>query len=347
MEHKTAAFILRITLFSIVALLISSCQEDTVESGIFDVDVQPTICSTMELIDPQYTVDVVRGVRFAEATKVDGTPTTLLMDIYRPVGSPFAVHPVAVLSFGGAFIGGDRLQLETNARDLASRGYVAACIDYRLFPFLQFGFPDNEEALDIAIKASNDVKAAIRFLRHSGQSAANPYQIDPDQIVLGGVSAGSIAGIQAAYFDSEDYNISSDTVKMIIDANGGLSGDSGLPETEGISTEVSGVVNYSGAVYQIDFLDSGEAPMVSMHGDADEVVSYVTDFVRVFGFEIDLILNGSSVMHNHLTQIGIPNQLYTVPGGGHDNIYTQEQYASDRDMFNTLMLSFVKEELCN
>ena len=345
MTHTASSFLIRLSLLSIIALFMTSCQDDTMESGMFDVDVVPTICTTMELIEPLYTVDVVRGVRFAETTKVDGTPTTLLMDIYRPVGSPFAVHPVAVLSFGGAFIGGDRLQLEANARDLASRGYVAACIDYRLFPFIQFGFPDNEEALDIAIKASNDVKAAIRFLRHSGQSAANPYQLDPDQIVLGGVSAGSIAGIQAAYFDSEDYDTSSDTVKMIIDANGGLAGDSGLPETEGISTQVSGLVNYSGAVYQIDFLDSGEPVMVSMHGDADEVVSYGTDFVRVLGFEIDLILNGSSVMHDRLSQIGISNQLYTVPGGGHDNIYTQEQYATDRQLFNTLIPSFFKTQL--
>ena len=98
---------------------------------------------------------------------------TLEMDIYRP-NDAWGKLPAVVCIHGGGWAKGSRESHGAMAQALASRGYVAATISYRL---------SGEAKFPAQIY---DCKAAVRFLR----SHADEYGIDADHIGAIGLSAG-------------------------------------------------------------------------------------------------------------------------------------------------------------
>ena len=299
------------------------------------------ICMSDRYENSIFTDVKISTVKYGSNKSTLGLPVDLLMDVYEPVGDSINKRPVIIWAFGGSFLAGDRKQLAENARTAAKLGYVSACIDYRLLNFTQFPI-DSVKALDIAVKASSDMKAAIRHFRRDA-ATLNIFKIDPDKIIIGGVSAGAIAAIQAAYFDESDNT--DPKIKAVIDANGGVNGDSGDSENLKYSAKVQGVINLSGGIYRADFIDAGEPPIISFHGDADEVVPYKYDYVTVFGIRL-IPLFGSYEIDKRARQVGITSSLTTVPGGGHDNIYTETSFSNARTMFAQVSNIFNKEIIC-
>ena len=98
---------------------------------------------------------------------------TLEMDIYRP-NDAWGNLPAIVCIHGGGWAKGSRESHGAMAQALASRGYVAATISYRL---------SGEAKFPAQI---HDCKAAVRFLR----AHADEYGIDADHIGAIGLSAG-------------------------------------------------------------------------------------------------------------------------------------------------------------
>ena len=98
---------------------------------------------------------------------------TLEMDIYRPQGT-WGSLPAVVCIHGGGWANGNRANHKNVAQALASRGYVAATISYRL---------SGEAPFPAAI---HDCKAAVRYLRAN----ADEYGVDPENIGAIGLSAG-------------------------------------------------------------------------------------------------------------------------------------------------------------
>ena len=98
---------------------------------------------------------------------------TLEMDIYRP-NDAWGKLPAIVCIHGGGWAKGSRESHGAMAQALASRGYVAATISYRL---------SGEAKFPAQI---HDCKAAVRFLR----AHADEYGIDADHIGAIGLSAG-------------------------------------------------------------------------------------------------------------------------------------------------------------
>ena len=98
---------------------------------------------------------------------------SLKMDIYRPKQA-WGTLPAIICIHGGGWAKGNRLNHAKVAQAIASRGYVAATISYRL---------SGEAPFPAAI---HDCKASVRFLRAN----AKQYGIDPDQIGAMGLSAG-------------------------------------------------------------------------------------------------------------------------------------------------------------
>jgi len=98
---------------------------------------------------------------------------TLEMDIYRP-NDAWGKLPAVVCIHGGGWAKGSRESHGAMAQALASRGYVAATISYRL---------SGEAKFPAQI---HDCKAAVRFLR----AHADEYGIDADHIGAIGLSAG-------------------------------------------------------------------------------------------------------------------------------------------------------------
>ena len=98
---------------------------------------------------------------------------TLEMDIYRPKDA-WGKLPAVICIHGGGWAKGSRESHGAMAQALASRGYVAATISYRL---------SGEAKFPAQI---HDCKAAVRFLR----AHADEHGIDADHIGAIGLSAG-------------------------------------------------------------------------------------------------------------------------------------------------------------
>lgn len=264
-----------------------------------------------------------------------GDSLALYMDIYEPVGDPATKRPAMILAFGGTYISGNRTQLAYLGRLFAQHGYVVACIDYRIWPLFVLGFPDSAAIVDIAMKAMGDMRASVRYIK----SQANAFKIDTNLVFVGGVSSGAITAIQVAYLDAGDQVPG--FLKKVIDFNGGLEGSSGK-NTLNYSSKVKGVLNLSGAIFDLNWIDAGEPVMISIHGTADNIVPYGD------GIAAGLVgVKGSGVIHPVLKIKNIKESLITVQGGGHTDIYFEPHYAYFVDSFVNVAKKFLHAEICN
>lgn len=115
--------------------------------------------------EPSFTA----GIEFANPDNQH-----LQLNLAQP-GEGAAPFPAVVGIHGGGFRAGKREGWDSMCKQLASRGYVAATITYRLAP--KYQFPG----------AVEDCKAAVRWMRAN----AGKYHIDPNRIAVVGDSAGA------------------------------------------------------------------------------------------------------------------------------------------------------------
>ncbi|HMP31467.1 MAG TPA: hypothetical protein PKD85_17835, partial [Saprospiraceae bacterium] len=205
------------------------------------------------------------------------------------------------------------------------------------------GIPDSLKLIDIAIKASQDMRAAVRFFRKSAADG-NTYKIDIDNIFIGGVSAGAITALHAGLLDESDPI--PEFAKQAITKNGGIIGTSGTPDAINQSSDVKAIINLSGAVVNTSIIDAGDPPIYSLHGDKDDVVPFDLDYAYVGPIKI-LQLYGSNRIHEQAKKIGIPTALTVVSGGGHADIYLEERFRPQLDAFNTKTFIAIKGQICN
>ncbi|MBN8681261.1 MAG: carboxylesterase family protein [Chitinophagales bacterium] len=264
-------------------------------------------------------------VQYATTPNYFGNAMTLSMDVYEPEGDQATERPVIVLAHGGSFIIGDRTMMEAYCQNMAKRGYVAATIQYRLYPLLQLGFPDSLDIFDAAVKAVADMRAAVRYFRQDAAST-NVFRADPDHIFIGGYSAGAVTALHAAYMDPED-DVPTFLLNFI-NANGGWTGNSGSSANQSYSADVEAVINMSGGLYRSSWIDADEVSLSSIHGTADETVSYTYGLAAGLAY-----LEGSSLLHVRAQEIGLWNNLVTVQGGGHSTTYEQAAYAPQVNNF--------------
>ncbi|HAD14533.1 MAG TPA: hypothetical protein DCF33_19080, partial [Saprospirales bacterium] len=208
---------------------------------------------------------------------------------------------------------------------LAKKGYVAATIQYRLFPFLVLGFPDSTDIFDTAVKAMGDMKAAVRYFREDA-ATTNTFKIDPSHIFIGGYSAGAVTALHTAFINADDQLPA--FLQTLIVNNGGLEGISGTASNKTYASNSGAVVNMSGGLYRSSWVEADESPLVSIHGTADETVPYTFGLAANIAF-----LEGSSLVHEQANEVGLWNNLLTVPGAGHTNLYDSPVYNPFIDSF--------------
>jgi len=249
-------------------------------------------------------VDVTTGITFGSNAALGGGNATLRLDVYEPAGDTRTDRPVVVVAFGGSFISGSRGDVASVCRIFAKMGYVAIAPDYRIGFFLP-----NQVTTTLAVfRGAHDMKAVVRFLRKSVATEGNPYGIDAERIILGGISAGAISAIHAAYLDKTSEipaYMENDTAGL-----GGIEGNSG---NLGYSSRPLAVLSFSGTIGDSAWIEPGDLPIVSIHEELDGTVPYGTQEVSVLGLATGLVASGSRDIHVRAENLGIDNCLLTYP----------------------------------
>ena len=279
-----------------------------------------------EIFDIQVDYEIEYGENINQTLLGADYTQTLYMDVYSPINDDLEDRPLIFFMFGGSFVGGsksspDIVSLCTN---YAKMGYVAVAIDYRLSQNALFFAPNEENAYKAVLKAIHDVKAAIRYFRMNDE-LYNDYKIDTNRIYVGGVSAGAIAAINAAYLDEM-----SEIPSFLLDDYDGLGGFEGISGNAGYDSSFNGVINLCGAVGDDQWISEGDIPIVSIHGDQDTVVPYDDSLVTLFGLNIQV--DGSYMIHQRMTELGNESDLYTYVNQGHtpfSNMNLETEFTRD------------------
>lgn len=135
----------------------------------------------------------------------------LHLDLYRPKKSK-AKAPIVVMVHGGGWISGDKSHMEPLAKTLAARGYVAATVEYRLSPEIEYP------------AGVQDVKFAIRWLKCQSKK----WKADSAKVAILGASAGGQLAALVAYssglekFEVEGGPDASSRVQAAVDMDGVL-----------------------------------------------------------------------------------------------------------------------------
>nr|WP_262898848.1 alpha/beta hydrolase [Hymenobacter sp. ISL-91] len=275
-------------------------------------------------------VKVRRNVEFARVTGLLGQTQPLYLDFYEPSGDTVRRRPLVLLAHEGAFVTGTRddvVMTELCTR-LARLGYTAASIDYRLlfFPFDSVGIGR------AAIRATQDMRAAVRFFRHDA-ATARKFKVDARYIFVGGSSAGAFMALQTAYLDKA----AEVPAYLNLAALGGLEGSGGHA---GYSSRPRGVINLCGALARAEWLQTGDVPLLSIHGTRDGIVPYGRGLIG--GPLPAQVVAGSAVLRRRAQAVGVPNVLRPLRGAGHvpysfEPTYIDSVFVPMRDFLRPLL----------
>lgn len=266
---------------------------------------------------PLFSVDSIMNVPYGANLQVNGIDSIeLVLDIYFPDGDTDTDRPLIIMAHGGSFVGGDKSSMEAECKAFASLGYVTATIKYRLLDqataFAAFingtiGIEFKKEV----VRAMHDMKAAVRFFRKSVVEDGNPYGINPDIIITGGVSAGGILSDHVTYMNKQS-EIPSDLTTYVAD-QGGLEGNSG---NSGYSSTPQMSISWCGAILDTSWIEAGDQPFVGVHNEGDIVVPNLEGEPDI-GMPVPVTLQGDSLIYQRTLNVGIPSAYMMAPGTGH------------------------------
>ena len=268
-----------------------------------------TPCETGRYAEDVFTnFTVTSDITYGQNNSWNNAATVLKMDFYEPTGDTETARPLIIWVHGGSFIGGSKMDIDvkTWSERFAKKGYACASIDYRIgfFPF------DSANAVKAVVRATQDLRAAIRFF-YKDRQTADTYKIDTTKIYIGGSYAGAITALHVGYLDKEceiaDY-LNANTIASL----GGLEGASGNP---GYSMDVKAVINGCGALARYSWLEAGDIPLCSFHGTNDGTVKYNRGIVNP-GTPL-MYLDGSRMIHKRACAVGLDHQFYTFAGAPH------------------------------
>jgi acetyl esterase/lipase len=206
-------------------------------------------------------------------------------------------RPTLIYIHGGGWTGGTKEASATGIPAYLEMGMNVVNVEYRL------------ARVAPAPAAVEDCRCALRWVIEH----AKEYGIDVNRIVVAGGSAGAhlalMTGMLPASSGLDRACPGPDNLKVaaivswygISDVNELLDGPNmksyavtwlgSTPDREQVAKRVS----------PLSYVRTGLPPILTIHGDADPTVPY-SQSVR---------------LHKALTEVGVPNQLMTVPGGKH------------------------------
>ncbi|HPK04619.1 MAG TPA: alpha/beta hydrolase [Bacteroidales bacterium] len=270
----------------------------------------------------------------------------LSMDIYEPKDDTVLNRPLIVLLHAGAFIAGDKRDelVSKLALEYAQRGFVVASVNYRLgYIFLPGMYSNLERAIYSAVQ---DVRAALRYLSHNHET----YRIDPDMIFIGGNSAGGFLSLYTTFMDDTEIwpSVAGSTIRMQSDL-GCL--DCSTNDLTG-PFKIMGAINMWGAIDDLAIIKpQDQIPVLSIHGDHDQVVAYGYDFpfanvsTRVSSFFLKKMY-GSASIDEYAESIGMNHSLYTFKGLEHEPHFDENNQLIDEnyEIIKNLILNFINDQ---
>ena len=165
----------------------------------------------------------------------------LKLAIYRPPSTK--PLPGIVVIRGGGWRRGDKQGFASIARNVAAKGFVTACIEYRALPEVQFPDP------------VYDTKAAVRWMRAEGPR----YGVATDSIEGDGGHAGVSSRVQAvvALAPVTDFAAMSRT---------------GAAGSNIVQVLFQNKIEVANSFSPVTYLKKDSAPILFIHGDADKTV---------------------------------------------------------------------------
>jgi len=242
--------------------------------------------------------------------------TDLKLDLYLPPrGNGAPPSPTVIVIHGGGWVAGAKEQSQLEVLPYLAMGWAAVNVEYRLA----------KSAL--APAAVEDCRCALRWvLRNAGR-----YGFDTNRLVVTGGSAGGhlalITGMLPASAGLDRECATSDEVgwadagsqgEMRVAAIVNWFGITDVPamlagaETHGYAVQwfasLPNREEVARRVSPLTYVRVGLPPVFTVHGDRDALVPYAQ----------------AQRLHAALTRAGVPNRLFTIPGGGHGG-FTVEQ----------------------
>ncbi len=270
-------------------------------------------CADCRYISPVFDSVTVETVHFGESVTIDGDTMQLYMDIYQPYGDTLSARPVLLFAFGGGFVQGSREDwyVVEVCKQFAKAGYVCVSPDYRTG--IDYGEILALQHMRIFFRPMQDMRGCIQHLKADYSELGNNYNIDTTKIFIGGASAGAITALMTQYCDKESEMAQMGDIAAL-DELGGFYSSSGFYPN--YSWTGVAVINVAGALIDAGWIEAGDIPVISAHGDADAIVPYkYGGFGGIsFGF---FDLQGSFVVDSMATAKGVCSYLYTMAGQNH------------------------------
>lgn len=287
--------------------------------------------------------DVHRDSIYAKNYSVlTGTPTLidLKMDIYLPPASDtLSKRPLIIYLHTGNFlpkyvnqspVGDNRDSAVVEmCKQFAKRGYVVVAPKYRQ------GWNPQGSTMDIrrgtimqaTYRGIQDAKAAIRYMR----KYATEFKVDTGRIVLGGQGTGCYISLAAATLDRINETrypkfINTTTSQPYIDTavlgdiDGILPAAINNPNNVGYSSKFHAEFSLGGAMGDIDWMETGEMPMIGFHVSTDPFAPDTSGMTIVPVLNLPIIpVDGNRNIIRKANQLGNNN---VFKNAGYNDPYT-------------------------
>jgi len=262
--------------------------------------------------------DVLPNITYSTANN-----TELKLDLYLPRNRS-ALSPTLIFFHGGGWVEGQKERNVLFLLPYLSFGWAVVNVEYRL------------ARNSPAPAAVEDCRCALRWATYH----AKEYNLDPSKIVLTGTSAGGhlalITGMLPAgsIFDRQCPTDNSTRWKEgtepqtkvaaiinwfgITDVGDLLDGPNAKHYAMEWLGSLSNREELARQVSPITYVRAGLPPILTIHGDEDDIVPY----------------NQAVRLHAGLDKAGVPNQLVTIRGRKHGGFNRQEllnSYAAIRE----------------
>ncbi|RIK55720.1 alpha/beta hydrolase [candidate division KSB1 bacterium] len=245
--------------------------------------------------------DMIPNITYATASN-----TELKLDLYLPKDRS-KPHPTLILFHGGGWVAGQKERNVFWLLPYLSMGWAAINVEYRMAPN------------SLAPAAVEDCRCALRWATYN----AARYNLDASKFVLTGTSAGGHLALITGMLPAQN----------VFDRQCPTNDSTRWTKGTEPETKVAAIVNWFGITDVADLIDgpnakhyaiewfgsmsnrqelarqvsplsyarAGLPPVITIHGDQDNVVPY----------------SHATQLHAALDKAGVPNQLVTIRGAGH------------------------------